>query len=69
MALKVIPCCSRSSYFCLTLTLTQLPGVEGVRITVSGAGHSFQNRRVLRAEDVVLADEEKQGEENFEKTS
>ena len=55
--------------YCLTLTLTQLPGVEGVRITVSGAGHSFQNRRVLRAEDVVLADEEKQGEENFEKTS
>lgn len=51
--------------YCLTLTLTQLPGVEGVRITVSGAGQSFQNRRVLRAQDVVLHNEEEQTEENF----
>ena len=59
--------------YCVTLTLTQLEGVDGVRITVSGAGQSFQNRRVLRAEDVVLSGEEQQArqgaltlsEENF----
>lgn len=51
--------------YCVTLTLTQLPGVEGVRVTVGGAGQSFQNRRVLRAQDVVLAGQEEKAEENF----
>lgn len=41
--------------YCITLTLTQLPGVEGVRITVNGAGQSYRERRVLYPGDVILS--------------
>lgn len=40
---------------CITLTLAQLPGVEGVRVTVNGGGQSYRDRRVLYPEDMLLA--------------
>lgn len=40
---------------CITLTLTQLPGVEGVRITVNGGGQSYRERRPLYPEDVLFS--------------
>ena len=41
--------------YCITLTLAQLPGVEGVRVTVNGGGQSYRDRRVLYPEDMLLA--------------
>lgn len=40
---------------CITLTLAQLPGVEGVRVTVNGGGQSYRDRRVLYPEDVLFS--------------
>ena len=40
---------------CITLPLAQLPGVEGVRVTVNGGGQSYRDRRVLYPEDMLLA--------------
>lgn len=41
--------------YCITLTLTQLPGVEGVRVTVNGGGQSYRDRRVLYRSDVLFS--------------
>lgn len=41
--------------YCLTLTLTQLEGVEGVRITVNGAELPYRSRQIFRREDVVFS--------------
>ena len=41
--------------YCITLTLTQLPGVEGVRITVNGGGQSYRERQALYPEDVLFS--------------
>jgi len=51
--------------YCITLTLTQLEGVEGVRITVDGRGLPNRERQVLRRSDVVLSGAE---EEPVERT-
>ena len=40
---------------CITLTLAQLPGVEGVRVTVSGGGQSYRDREALYPEDVLFS--------------
>ena len=40
---------------CITLTLTQLPGVDGVRITANGGGQSYRDRQALYPEDVLLS--------------
>lgn len=40
---------------CITLTLAQLPEVEGVRVTVNGGGQSYRDRRVLYPEDVLFS--------------
>lgn len=40
---------------CITLTLTQLPGVEGVRVTVNGGGQSYRERPVLYPKDVLFS--------------
>lgn len=41
--------------YCVTLTLTQLEGVDGVRITVNGGGQSYRDRRVLYPEDALFS--------------
>lgn len=41
--------------YCITLTLTQLPEVDGVRVTASGAGQSYRERHVLYPEDVLFS--------------
>ena len=41
--------------YCIALTLTQLPEVEGVRVTVNGGGQSYRDRRVLYPEDVLFS--------------
>ncbi len=41
--------------YCVTLTLTQLESVDGVRITVNGGGQSYRDRRVLYPEDVLFS--------------
>lgn len=41
--------------YCITLTLAQLPEVEGVRITVSGAGQSYRDREPLYPRDVLFS--------------
>lgn len=41
--------------YCITLTLTQLPGVDGVRITASGGGQSYRDRQALYPEDVLFS--------------
>ena len=41
--------------YCITLTLTQLPGVDGVRITANGGGQSYRDRRALYPEDVLFS--------------
>lgn len=46
--------------YCITLTLCQLSGVDGVRITASGGGVPFQERRVLRAGDVIFSGAEEE---------
>lgn len=56
------------SDYCVTLTLTQLPGVEGVRITASGGGQSYRERQVLYPQDVLFsgAEESPEGQpENY----
>ena len=40
---------------CITLTLAQLPGVEGVRITVNGGGQSYRDRRALYPDDLLFS--------------
>lgn len=40
---------------CITLTLAQLPEVEGVRVTVNGGGQSYRDRRVLYPNDVLFS--------------
>ncbi len=40
---------------CITLTLAQLPGVEGVRVTVNGGGQSYRERPVLYPKDVLFS--------------
>ena len=39
---------------CVTLTLAQLEGVDGVRITVNGGGQSYRERRPLYPEDMLF---------------
>lgn len=41
--------------YCITLTLAQLPQVEGVRVTVSGGGQSYRDREALYPEDVLFS--------------
>ena len=41
--------------YCITLTLTQLAGVEGVRITVNGGGQSYRERQALYPGDVLFS--------------
>ena len=41
--------------YCITLTLAQLPGVDGVRITASGGGQSYRDRQALYPEDVLFS--------------
>lgn len=41
--------------YCITLTLTQLPGVDGVRITANGGGQSYRDRQVLYPGDVLFS--------------
>lgn len=41
--------------YCVTLTLSQLAGVDGVRITVNGGGQSYRDRQVLYPEDVLFS--------------
>lgn len=40
---------------CVTLTLAQLDGVDGVRITVNGGGQSYRDRPPLYPEDVLFS--------------
>ena len=40
---------------CVALTLTQLPGVDGVRVTVNGGGQSYRDRQVLYPEDILFS--------------
>lgn len=41
--------------YCITLTLAQLPGIDGVRVTASGAGQSYRDRHVLYPGDVLFS--------------
>lgn len=41
--------------YCITLTMTQLEGVEGVRVTVNGGELPYRDRQVFYAEDVILS--------------
>ena len=41
--------------YCITLTLTQLPGIDGVRITANGGGQSYRDRQALYPEDVLFS--------------
>ncbi len=41
--------------YCITLTLAQLPGVDGARITASGGGQSYRDRQALYPEDVLFS--------------
>lgn len=46
--------------YCITLTLTQLDGVDSVRITVEGKELPQRSKQVFRADDVVLSGAEEQ---------
>lgn len=46
--------------YSIVLTLTQLDGVDGVRISVDGGGQAFQDRRVLYAGDVIFSGAEEE---------
>lgn len=46
--------------YCITLTLTQLEGVEGVRITVNGGELPYRSRQLFRREDVVFSGAEEE---------
>lgn len=41
--------------YCVTLTLTQLEGVDGVHITVNGGGQSYRDRRILYPDDALFS--------------
>lgn len=41
--------------YCVTLTLTQLPGVDGVRITVNGGGQAYRDRPPLYPESALFS--------------
>lgn len=41
--------------YCITLTLTQLPGVDGVRVTSNGGGQSYRDRQALYPGDVLFS--------------
>lgn len=41
--------------YCVTLTLTQLPGVNGVRIAANGGGQADREGRVLYPQDVLFS--------------
>ena len=40
---------------CITLTLAQLPEVDGVRVTVNGGGQSYRDRRALYPGDMLFS--------------
>lgn len=40
---------------CVTLTLAQLPEVDGVRVIASGGGQSYRDRQVMYPGDVLLS--------------
>lgn len=46
--------------YCITLTLTQLKGVDSVRITVDNEELSERNKQVFRRDDVVLSGAEEE---------
>lgn len=46
--------------YCVALTLTQLEGVEGVRITVNGGELPYRSRQLFRREDVVFSGAEEE---------
>lgn len=46
--------------YCLTLTLTQLRGVNGVRITVNGQNLAYRDRQIFYASDVVFSGAEEE---------
>ena len=46
--------------YCITLTMSQLPGVEGVRILVTGGTAEWRARPVLYADDVVFSGAEEE---------
>lgn len=46
--------------YCIALTLTQLEGVEGVRVTVGGVELPYRDRQILRREDVVFSGAEEE---------
>lgn len=46
--------------YCITLTLTQLEGVERVRITVNGANLPGRGRQTFRREDVLFSGAEEE---------
>lgn len=46
--------------YCVTLTLTQLEGVDGVCITVNGGTLPFRDRQILRESDVVFSGAEEE---------
>ncbi len=46
--------------YCITMTLSQLPGVENVRITVEGETLTTRNRQTMRNADVLLSGTEKE---------
>lgn len=48
---------------CITLTLTQLPGVDGVRVTVNGGGQSYRERPAMYPENVLFSGAEETPEE------
>lgn len=41
--------------YCFALTLTQLEGVDGVRITANGGGQSYRDRQALYPGDVLFS--------------
>jgi len=41
--------------YCITLTLAQLPGVDGVCVTANGGGQSYRERQVLYPGDVLFS--------------
>lgn len=46
--------------YCITLTLTQLEGVENVHITVNGRDIPLRNKQIFSASDVVLSGAEEE---------
>lgn len=46
--------------YSIVLTLTQLDGVDGVRIRVDGGGQAFQDRRALYAGDAIFSGAEEE---------